>query len=132
MRLLLDTHVWFWSATRPDALSSAAADAIADPHSELSLSAVTVWELLVLARKGRIDLGPDRHGWVRDQILSAAIPKVVRPLTAEIAARSERLPGYANPDPADRFLAATAIEHDLILVTADRSLRDYTALRTLW
>jgi PIN domain nuclease of toxin-antitoxin system len=37
-----------------------------------------------------------------------------------------------NPDPADRFLAATALEHDLVLVTADRSLREYRPLRTLW
>lgn len=132
MRLLLDTHVWFWAAARPDALSEAAREAICDPTSDLGLSSVTVWELLVLARKGRLDLGPDRHAWVRHQILESAIPKTIFPLTPEVAERSERLPGYANPDPADRFLAATALEHDRVLVTADRSLREYATLRTLW
>ena len=132
MRLLLDTHVWFWAATRPDALSVAAAQAIRDGSNELGLSPITVWELLVLARKGRLDLGPDRYAWVQANLMAAGPGKVVHPLTAEIAARSERLPGYGIPDPADRFLAATALESDLVLVTADRSLRDYGALRTLW
>jgi PIN domain nuclease of toxin-antitoxin system len=129
--LLLDTHTWFWTATRPEALSDAAADAIADVGNDLALSPVTIWELLVLARKRRLDLGADRHAWVRTHIVEG-VPKTVLPLTAAIADRSERLPSYTNPDPADRFLAATALEHDLVLVTADRSLRDYGPLRTLW
>lgn len=131
MTLLLDTHVWFWAAARPEALSTAAAEAIADVENELALSPVTVWELLVLARKGRLHLGVDPHSWVQTHIVQA-VPKAILPLTAAIAARSERLPGYSNPDPADRFLAATALEHDLVLVTADRSLREYGPLRTLW
>ena len=129
--LLLDTHTWFWAAARPEALSGAAAEAIADATNDLALSPVTIWELLVLARKGRLDLGADRHAWVRSQIVEG-MPKTILPLTVAIAERSERLVGYANPDPADRFLAATALEHDLILVTMDRSLRDYGPLRTLW
>lgn len=119
-------------AIRPEALSKSAAEAVMDRADELSLSTITIWEVLVLARKGRIDIGVDRHAWVKDQILGSTISKVLRPSTAEIAARSESLPGCENPDPADRFLAATALEHDLVLVTADRSLRDYLALRTLW
>lgn len=132
MRFLLDTHVWFWAATRPEALSGSAAEAIRDAANERVLSPVTVWELLVLARKGRLDLGQDPMAWVRVHLLDSPLPKVILPLTVEIAARSERLPGYLNPDPVDRFLAATAIEHDLVLLTADRSLRGYPALRTLW
>ncbi len=132
MKLLLDTHAWFWAASHPDLLSRPAAEALADPSNELGLSAITVWELLVLARKGRIDLGADRHGWVRKHIVESPIPKTTFPVSLAIAARSEQLPGYENPDPADRFLAATALEHDLVLVTADRSLREYGPLRTLW
>lgn len=132
MKLLLDTHVWFWAAVRPDSLSGPAAEAIADPANQLGLSAITVWELLVLARKGRIDIGADRQAWVRKHIVESPIPKDTFPLTSAIAARGEHLPDYENPDPADRFLAATALEHDLTLVTADRSLREYGRLRTLW
>ena len=34
-------------------------------------------------------------------------------------------------DPADRFLAATAIAHDLVLVTADRKLLGIPTLKVL-
>ena len=121
-----------WAATRPGALSAPAAETVADPTDELGLSPVTVWDLLALVRKGRLDLGADWHAWVQRHIIGSAVPKVIYALTAEIASRSERLVGYANPDSADRFLAATALEHDLALVTADASLRGYTRLRTLW
>jgi len=132
MNLLLDTHTWFWAATQPESLSRAAAAAVSDPTNRLGLSPITVWELLVLARKGRIDTGADPQAWVRRCIIESPVLKTVYTLTPEIAARSERLPGYENPDPADRFLAATALEHDLVLVTADHSLRRYNALRTIW
>ena len=132
MTLLLDTHAWYWAAAEPGSLSAPARGAIADPSNELALSTVTIWELLVLARKGRLDLGPDRHAWLRDHIVGGPVAKTTLPITAEVAMMSERLPGYDNPDPADRFLAATALVHDAVLVTADRSLREYRVLRTLW
>jgi PIN domain nuclease of toxin-antitoxin system len=106
--------------------------AVVDPSNTLALSPITVCELLVLARKGRLDMGDDAHAWVHDNIVGGPLLKSILPLTADIAARSERLPGYSNPDPADRFLAATALEHDLVLVSADHSLREYRPLRTRW
>ena len=36
VNLLLDTHTWFWAAARPEALSVAAADAIADARNDLA------------------------------------------------------------------------------------------------
>ena len=46
--------------------------------------------------------------------------------------RSEALDGFESEDPADRFLVATALEHDLTLVTADGAMRDYPPVATLW
>jgi PIN domain nuclease of toxin-antitoxin system len=42
-------------------------------------------------------------------------------LTFEVAVRSREIMA-AHPDPADRFLVATASVYDLTLVTADESL----------
>jgi PIN domain nuclease of toxin-antitoxin system len=130
--LLLDSHTWFWTAAAPEVLSMPAREAISDRRNDLVLSPVTVWELLALARKGRLDLGQDAAGWVRTHIVEAVAPTSVEPVSIDIAVRSERLPGYSNPDPADRLLIATALERDLVLVTVDRSMREYRALRTLW
>lgn len=130
MRLLLDTHVWLWRLLDPERLSAEAEAAISDPESELLLSPISTWETLVLARKGRIDLSPSPSEWVLDALRRSA--PTAAPLTHGIALRSEALDDFASEDPADRFLVATALEHDLTLVTADGAIREFEPVETLW
>jgi PIN domain nuclease of toxin-antitoxin system len=54
------------------------------------------------------------------------------PLTHGIALRSEALEGFGSEDPADPFLVAAALEHELVLVTADRAMRGFPPVETLW
>jgi PIN domain nuclease of toxin-antitoxin system len=130
MKLLLDTHTWLWRLLDPQQLSETAERAIADRDSELFLSPVTVWETMVLARKGRLVLDPSPREWVLDALRRSA-PRAV-PLNHSIALRSEALEGFGSEDPADRFLVATALEHDLALVTADGAMHDFRPLTALW
>jgi PIN domain nuclease of toxin-antitoxin system len=51
-------------------------------------------------------------------------------LTAEVAIASHLLP-IGSPDPADRFLAASACVYDLTLVTADARLREIPGVEVL-
>lgn len=53
------------------------------------------------------------------------------PLTGVIAARATLLPPI-HKDPFDRLLIATAIEHQLTLLTPDQTIRQYPGLKTLW
>ena len=119
MRLLLDTHIWLWSALEPDRLSSRVSRTLGDPEHELWLSPISVWETLVLARKRRVMLKPSPEQWVRRAITELPIREA--PLNHEIAIRSEGIK-VGHDDPADRFLVATALVHELTLVTADRRL----------
>ena len=130
MTYLLDTHTWIYSVLEPARLSPAADVALREADDELLLSPISVWEALLLGQKGRIELQPTPLSWVRAAL--AATPASMVPVTHAIALASRELPGFPNDDPADRFLAATALVHDLILVTRDRNLRDYPRLRTLW
>jgi PIN domain nuclease of toxin-antitoxin system len=130
VKLLLDTHAWLWRLLDPQRLSDAAEEAIAARDSELFLSPVSAWETLVLARKGRLSLSPSPSEWVLDALRRSA-PSAV-PISHGIAMRSEALAGFASEDPADRFLVATALEHDLILVTADGAMHDFPPLTALW
>jgi len=130
VRLLLDTHVWLWRLLDPERISAEAERAISDRESDLFLSPISVWETLVLARKGRLTLEPSPGEWVLDALRRSAMTAV--PLTHGIAHRSEALEGFATEDPADRFLVATALEHDLTVVTADGAMRAFVPLPTLW
>jgi len=59
------------------------------------------------------------------------IPRVdALPLTPEIAVLADAL--RLHPDPADRFVVATAIHHRVTLVTKDRVLRRLKIVKTIW
>lgn len=130
MRLLLDTHVWLWRLLAPERLSHDAERAVARRDSSLHLSPISTWETLVLARKGRLSLDPTPSAWVLDALRRSALTAV--PLSHGIALRSEALEGLESADPADRFLVATALEHELVLVTADDAMRAFELVETLW
>lgn len=68
-----------------------------------------------------------------DQIvLLDGLAQPVIEISPEIAARSVRIAPNFHDDPADQLIAATAIELDVPLVTADERLRASPALRTIW
>ena len=119
MKLLLDTHVWLWSILESSRLSSAIREAITSRENELWLSPISLWETLLLAERGRVELDSEPHAWIREA--RAAAPVVEAPLTFEVALASRALE-LAHDDPADRFIAASARVYGLTLVTADRRL----------
>jgi len=128
LRLLLDTHIWLWSLSDPSLLSPRVARELNDGDNEIFLSPVSIWEVLTLARKGRVLLEGKAEAWVREAIDRSALKEA--PLNHEVAMRSMAL-HLPHWDPADRFIAATAVVYDLTLVTADERLlrcRQYPTL----
>lgn len=119
MRLLLDTHIWVWSLLEPDRLSRRVRAALEDPEAELWLSAISVWELVLLIEGGRVRVRGEPGIWVQGAL--RASPFREAPLTHAVALESRRV-SLPHRDPADRFLAATARLLDLALVTADARL----------
>jgi PIN domain nuclease of toxin-antitoxin system len=128
VRLLLDTHIWLWSLIEPANLSRKVVRELENPKNELWLSPISVWEALILARKGRVKLDGKPEMWIREALLKSNLKEAT--LNNEIAIISSHL-SLTHKDPADRFLAATAIVYDLTLATADKRLlrcRQYKAL----
>jgi PIN domain nuclease of toxin-antitoxin system len=128
MKLLLDTHVWLWALLEPKRLIPPVAHALQEPDNEIWLSPISIWECLVLAEKGRIALDPEPVSWIRDVLKIGRFREA--PLTMEVAIQS-RVMDLPHPDPADRFLTATAAVFDLTLVTADERLHHCKAYRLL-
>ena len=128
--LLLDTHCWLWAQLGlVQQLSRAALEAIRSAESEgnLRISVISIWELAMLEKRGRVALPMNVRTWV-DQALSK--PGIaVTPLTPEIMIESVHLPGEVHGDPADRMLAATARVLGATLVTKDDKLLGYSRQR---
>lgn len=128
MKLLLDTHIWLWSALEPNRLTRRVDKVLRDPANELWLSPVSVGELIVLLRKGRLKLPHDVASWVARTMQELQINEA--PLTVEVALAISSL-DFRHGDPADHFIAATARVLDLTLVTADDRLLDVPRIRVL-
>lgn len=120
MNLLLDTHILLWSLLDPEKLSRKVLQELKNDSNELWFSPITVWEILILAEKKRITIDSDDiDSWIREVL--AETPLREAPLNTEIALQSRTL-SISHQDPADRFLAATALVYELALVTADSRL----------
>jgi PIN domain nuclease of toxin-antitoxin system len=128
MKLLLDTHIWIWSDAEAHKLSSEVARELASPENERYLSAVSVWEAILLLEKKRIRPIGDFGEWFEKSKLELGLIEV--PLSWEIAHELRyTILGYR--DPADRFLVATAKVFELTLVTADERLAQVPGLKVL-
>jgi PIN domain nuclease of toxin-antitoxin system len=128
VRLLLDTHIWIWNYTEPHRLSSEVAREMTAPHNDRFLSPISIWEVVSLIERKRVDLRQDFGQW---------FARSVEELTLSEAAFdwkvAHELPfiKLGHRDPADRLLVATAKAYDLTLVTADQRLMDVPGLSVL-
>ncbi len=128
MKLLLDTHIWLWSTLEPQRLTRRVDKALVDPANELWLSPVSVGELIVLLRKGRLTLPSDVAAWVAKTIEDLELTEA--PLTVDVALAVGSI-NFPRGDPADHFLAATAKVFELTLVTADEHLIHLPGIQVL-
>ena len=128
--ILLDTHALVWMSADPKRLSNKARDAIreARQNSGLAIATITLWELALLAERGRIHVAGTVESFVRETVSRV----ILRPITPEIAALAVRLPANYPKDPADRLIGSTAIVEGFALVTADECIRAAKVVDTIW
>ena len=119
MKLLLDTHIWIWSVGDPQRLSRRVAKALEDVQNQLWLSPVSIWEALLLHRKGCLKVPEGFSTWVTRALTT--MPLTEAPLNFEVAAALTAV-SLPHADPADHFLAASAKAFGLTLITSDRNL----------
>jgi PIN domain nuclease of toxin-antitoxin system len=128
-KLLLDTHILLWSLLDPDRIASNVAMELENSNNSLWISSITIWEIIILAEKKRIILDDAPAAWIQSVIDTYPFSQAAINHEVAIKSRSIELP---HQDPADRFIAASAIVYDLTLVTADKYLiaaaKDYQIL----
>ena len=121
MRILLDTHIFYWLFYDQRKLPSAART-ILDDADAVFVSAVSLWEIAIKVRVGK---------------LKADIPELISSLEAanllELPVLARHTPLVSilplhHADPFDRLLIAQAITEPLLLLTADPQLKQYSEL----
>jgi PIN domain nuclease of toxin-antitoxin system len=120
MSVVLDTNALIWLLERNARMGSRAIEQVDEAlrTSRVVMSAASVWEVAVLVSKNRIALAKSLGQW-RIDALQLGIEEV--PLDGEIAIESVGLTDL-HPDPADRFIVATALTMRAALVTSDARL----------
>ena len=122
--ILLDTHVLVWMHLNDRRLGRRTRGLIdhAWAAGEALVSTVTFWEVAMLESKGRLGVTRDVFRW-RAGLLADGLLEI--PVSGEIATRAGLIPDM-HGDPADRFIAATALTlDDCQLLTADQRLLDW-------
>lgn len=124
--MLLDTHVWIWLvADTPRQLgpSTRRRLARASGAGAASVSTASVFEIAALHTAGRLRLTQPVERWIRESIERAGF-RVIG-IDRDIALDAGLIPASALADPIDRWLVATAREHDVPVVTRDRAILAY-------
>lgn len=119
MRLLLDTHALLWWLNDDDKLGDHVRSLILDPENDVLVSTVSLWEITVKLRIGKLDADIDEileilpaQGFGRLQITDAHL------LTLR------GLPVH-HRDPFDHLLMAQAIAEGALFVSQDQHVRLY-------
>ncbi|MEX2184149.1 MAG: type II toxin-antitoxin system VapC family toxin [Chloroflexota bacterium] len=118
MILLLDAHTLLWWLADDGGLATTARRAIADPASDVLVSAATVWEIGIKRSLGKLTAPDDLLGAIE----AAGFDGI--PVTLSDGDAAAGLPPH-HRDPFDRMLVAQAMRLGAVLVSRDTAFAPY-------
>jgi len=123
VRLLLDTHALIWLVMAPDRLGPPARAAITADGAEVYASHVSLWEMAIKRRLGKLDV-LDRAAaeWFREYVPRSHLRQL--PIAADHLGEVESLP-LLHGDPFDRLIVAQAVVEGLTVITHDPLVAQY-------
>lgn len=132
MSYLLDTHTLIWAVTTPYKLSTKTTEIIEDPNNRIFVSAITFWEISLKFSLGKLDL----YGRTPEMLVDATTKAGFTHLSLSSKEASEyyQLEAAWHRDPFDRMLIRQAIDHNLTLISKDKTIAQYQSvgLKVLW
>lgn len=128
MKILLDTCAFLWLTSGAPELSKQAKILFQDTNNPVYLSSVSVWEIVVKNKLGKLPLPTTPELFINEQCEKHFIENIT--LDNKAIFHLTDLPSY-HRDPFDRMLICQAIEHNLTLLTSDELITQYP-VKTAW
>jgi PIN domain nuclease of toxin-antitoxin system len=94
------------------------------------ISSISVWEIYILLKKGKLVLNTLPDNWLQ-KVEELSFVHFV-PVDNKISVLSVNLVDFPHKDPADRIIIATALVNNVALVTSDQTIRKYKGVQTVW
>lgn len=128
--IVLDTHALLWWALDPEKLSPAAVEICDRMERDGGFaSAISIWEIGVKVRHGKLDLGLPFPEFVR-RLESSAVVELV-PVDTSIWVQTVTL-DWAHRDPADRVIVVTALQKKLPILSKDETIHAFKSVQCVW
>jgi PIN domain nuclease of toxin-antitoxin system len=128
VKILLDTCTFLWLASDAKELSDKAKVLFQNTDNAVYLSSVSVWEIIVKNKLGKLPLPDEPEQFINEQCEKHFIENIS--LDNKSIFHLTGLPTY-HRDPFDRMLICQAIEHDFTLLTSDELITQYP-VKTAW
>lgn len=128
MKILLDTCAFLWLTTDAPELTEKARLLFQDTRNDVYLSSVSLWEIMVKNKLGKLPLPENPEKFIVDQCSKHLIESL--PLDNHAVFYLKDLPDH-HRDPFDKMLICQAIAHDLTLLTSDKMIMQYP-VATVW
>lgn len=125
-KLTLDTHILIWY-TEGIKLTTAQVNLIDQARSQslLYISAISLWEIAMLAQKDKIAFAISLDEWIENVLSTPGLNLI--DLNVPILVESCNLPNFEHKDPADRLIISSARSINSRLMTFDQKITDYAA-----
>lgn len=121
--ILLDTVTLIWFSLG-DARLGPSSRSLLEEGDAFAVSVITAWEVAMLVRKRRLDLGQKPLAWIRTVLADSRMK--LAPITPDVAIEAGLLPNIIHGDPADRLLIATAKDLECPILTPARQILAYS------
>ena len=127
VNVLLDTHTLLWLVSAPSDVDASALAVIADPDTNVWVTAASAWEIAIKTRLGRLDGEALLSAWAD---IIAGMRTTELPIESPDAILAGRLP-WEHKDPFDRVIVAQALRRNLTIATRDSKILDAALTATL-
>ncbi len=132
MKYLLDTHVFLWTIANSKELSKNALAVIKNPDNVVYISSVTLWEIAIKSRIGKLKIEGTSIAELQGIIEKLKYSQIC--LTTEDVLGYEGLKESTHKDPFDRMLIWQCISRDFTMISKDTEFSKFVScgLKLFW